>query len=50
MFDNDQFRVDERITRNSDKSLEPGSDITVVVPTGEEPFGLPDSSDLARGD
>lgn len=49
VFDHDGFTVDGRITRNPDRELTPGDSVLVQVPPGEEPFGLPDASDLARG-
>lgn len=50
VFENDGVRVEERITRNRDRHVEPNAEIEVTVPTGEEPFGLPDPTSLARGD
>jgi hypothetical protein len=50
IFEDAQFTMDGRITRNPERSLDTGSEIVVEVPVGEEPFGLPSSSDLGRGD
>jgi len=50
VFEDAQFTMDGRITRNPERSLDTGAEIVVEVPVGEEPFGLPSSSDLGRGD
>jgi 23S rRNA (cytosine1962-C5)-methyltransferase len=48
-FKDKKVRVDERVSMNPDRAPEPGATITVDAEPGEEPVGIPEAHELARG-
>ncbi len=49
-FDDKHVRVNERLSRNPDKVPSPDEEVVAEVGPGEEPFGLPEAAELARGE
>ena len=49
-FADKNVRVNERLSRNPERIPSPEEMVTAQVGPGEEPFGLPEAAELARGD
>ncbi|QDG50794.1 class I SAM-dependent rRNA methyltransferase [Persicimonas caeni] len=49
-FADGNVRINERLSKNPDKVPSPDEEVTAAVGAGEEPFGLPEAAELARGE